>query len=50
MTQEEKELLLSLLLRLDEDGLLNIYDDEEIHHEVKWMFFDKEELCMKIKK
>ena len=45
MTKEEKELLLSLLSRLDEDGLLNIYDDEENHHEVK----DREELCKKIK-
>jgi hypothetical protein len=50
MKQEDKELLLSLLSKLDEDGLLNIYDDEENHHEVEWMFFDREELCIKIKK
>ena len=50
MTQEDKELLLSLLLRLDEDGLLNIYDDEESHYEVGWIFFDRDKLCMKIKK
>lgn len=50
MTQEEKELLLNLLLRLDEDGLLNIYDDEEHHCNVERMFFDREELCIYIKK
>ena len=50
MKQEDKELLLSLLSKLDEDGLLNIYDDEENHHGVEWMFFDREELCIKIKK
>lgn len=49
MTQEEKDSLLNLLLKLDEDGLLNIYDDES-HHEVEWMFFDRKELCIKIKK
>jgi hypothetical protein len=47
MTQEEKELLLSLLKKADEDGLLHIYDKEENYHEVKWIFFD-EELCIKI--
>jgi hypothetical protein len=49
MKQEEKELLLSLLLRLDEEGLLNVYDNDDSHHEVDWIFFDKEELCIKIK-
>ena len=49
MTQEEKELLLNLLLKLNEDGLLNVYDDEENYHEVNWIFFDREELYMKIK-
>ena len=49
MTQEEKELLLQLIKKADEEGLLNIYDDEERHHEVKWIFLD-EELCIKIKK
>ena len=49
MTPEEKKLLLNLLSRLNENGLLHIYDDDESHHEVNWMFFDNEELCIKIK-
>lgn len=49
MKQEEKELLINLLLRLDEEGLLNVYDNDDSHHEVDWIFFDKEELCIKIK-
>lgn len=48
MTPEEKEILLSLLQKLNEDGLLNIYDDEESHHEVEWIFFDKGALQIKI--
>ena len=50
MTQEEKDSLLNLLLKLDEDGLLNIYDEEESHHDVEWIFFDRDELCIKMKK
>ena len=49
MTQEEKESLLSLLSKLNDDGLLNIYDDEDSHYEIDWMFFDSE-LCVKIKR
>ena len=49
MTQEEKDLLLNLLSKLNEDGLLNIYDDEDSHYEIDWMFFDSE-LCVKIKR
>jgi len=49
MTEEEKKLLLQLIKKADEEGLLNIYDDEESYHEVKWIFLDKE-LCIKIKK
>lgn len=48
MTQEEKELLLNLLLKLDEDGLLNIYDNDE-YYILERAFIDKEELCIKIK-
>ena len=47
MTQEEKELLLKLLLKLDEDGLLNIYDDEN-HYELNWAYIDRGELYIKI--
>lgn len=49
MKQRDKDLLLKLLSELDEDGLLNIYDDEENYHEIEWMFFDMNELCIKIK-
>lgn len=48
MTQEEKELLLELLKRVDEEGLLNIYDSQGNYYEVDWLFLDTE-LCIKIK-
>ena len=48
MTQLDKELLLHLLKKADEDGLLNIYDQEENHYAVDWMFLDSE-LVIKIK-
>ena len=48
MTQKEKELLLSLLLKLDEDGQLNIYDNDE-YYILEQAFIDREELCIKIK-
>lgn len=48
MTQEEKELLLELLKKADENGLLNVYDSQENHYEVDWIFLDKQ-LCIKIK-
>ena len=35
MTQEGRKLLLSLILKADEDGLLHIYDEEGYHHETK---------------
>ena len=49
MTKEEKELLLQLLKKADEDGLLNVYDEEEHYYEVVWVYLDSE-LCIKIKK
>lgn len=48
MTQEEKDLLLSLILKANEDGLLHIYDEEENYHETEWIFLDREELYIKI--
>ena len=48
MTQEEKELLLSLLKKADEEGLVHIYDSNENTYEVTWIFLD-EEICIKIK-
>ena len=41
MTQEEKELLLSLLEKANENGLLNIFDKDDKHDiEVDWMYCD----------
>lgn len=47
MTQEEKELLLSLLKKADENGLLYVYDNNENTHEVTWIYLDSE-ICIKI--
>lgn len=48
MTQEEKNLLLSLLERANQDSLLHIYDDKENIYDIDWLFMDKQ-LCIKIK-
>ena len=48
MTQEEKELLLSLLKKANEDSLLHIYDNNEDTYEVTWLDIDKE-ILIKIK-
>lgn len=48
MKPEEKELLLKLLEKADKNGLLNIYDSQENHYEVDWLFLDAE-VCIKIK-
>ncbi len=48
MTQEDKELLLSLLKKANEDSLLHLYDNNENIYEVTWMFLDNE-ICIKIK-
>ena len=47
MTQDEKELLLSLLKKAAEDGLLHVYDDNENTYEATWIYLDHE-ICMKI--
>lgn len=49
MTQEEKELLLSLLKKADEDGLLYVYDNNENIYEVTWVYLGDNEICIKIK-
>lgn len=48
MSQEDKELLLSLLKRADENSLLHIYDDKENIYDIDWLFID-EQICIKIK-
>lgn len=48
MTQEDKELLVSLLKEADETSILDIYDDEENIYEVDWVYIDSK-ICIKIK-
>ena len=48
MTQEEKDLLLSLLKKANQDSLLHIYDDKENIYDIDWLFID-EQICIKIK-
>ena len=48
MTQEEKELLLSLLLKADEESSLHIYDNENNLYSIDWLFMDSQ-ICIKIK-
>lgn len=48
MTQEEKELLLSLLKKADENSLLYVYDNNENIYEIIWVYLDNE-ICIKIK-
>ena len=48
MTQEEKDLLLSLLLRANEESSLHIYDNEDNVYSIDWLFIDSQ-ICMKIK-
>ncbi len=48
MTQEEKELLIYLLNKADENNILHIYDNEENTYKVDWIFLDRD-ICIKIK-
>ena len=48
MTQEEKDKLLELLKKANEESLLSIYDAEENYYEVNWIFMDRE-IIIKIK-
>ena len=49
MDEKEKELLLHLLEKANEEGLLNVYDSEEKYHSVEWMFLDRGEIHFQIK-
>jgi RNA binding exosome subunit len=49
MKQEDKELLVSLLNKADDDSKLHIYDDKENIYEVDWIFLDNNDICIKIK-
>lgn len=48
MTDIEKNLLLSLLEKANQDSLLHIYDDKENIYDIDWLFID-EQICIKIK-
>ena len=48
MDEKEKEVLLHLLEKANEDGLLNVYDWEEKYHSVERVFLDKGEIYFKI--
>ena len=48
MKQEDKELLLSLLLKANKENSLHIYDNEENVYSIDWLFIDNQ-ICMKIK-
>lgn len=48
MTQEEKDLLLSLLLKADEENALHIYDDEDNVYRIDSLFIDSQ-ICINVK-
>lgn len=48
MTQEDKELLVSLLEEATKNSILDIYDNEENIYEVDWILIDSH-ICIKIK-
>ena len=47
MTQEDKELLIYLLNKANDDNKLRIYDDKENIYGVNWIFLDND-ICIKI--
>jgi hypothetical protein len=49
MKEEDKLLLLSLLQKADEDGMLYVYDNNENIYEVTWIYFEDNEIRIKIK-
>lgn len=48
MTQEEKDLLVSLLEKANQNDLLCIYDNKENLYDIDWLFIDKQ-VMIKIK-
>ena len=48
MTQEEKELLISLLHKARQSDILHIYDNEENIYDIDWLFIDNQ-ICIKLK-
>lgn len=48
MTQEDKELLISLLKKANDNSRLHIYDDKENIYNVNCIYIDRD-VCIKIK-
>lgn len=48
MTQKEKELLLFLLKKANEEGCISIYDNDENFYSVSWIFSDGNDIIIKI--
>ena len=48
MTQDEKDLLLSLLSKADKESSLHIYDNEDNLYSIDGFFIDSQ-ICVKIK-
>jgi hypothetical protein len=48
MTQEDKELLVSLLKKANDNNVLHIYDYQENIYDVDCIFLDND-ICIKIK-
>lgn len=48
MIEEEKELLISLLHKSNQNDLLHIYDNEENIYDIDWLFIDNK-ICIKLK-
>ncbi len=49
MKEEEKELLLSLLEKAEDEGLLDIYDIDDNLYGINWTSIDKDWLSQKNK-
>jgi len=49
MTQEEIDLLLSLLRKANEEGCIRIYDENENFYEPSWAFAYNDRVMLKIK-
>ena len=48
MNEKEKELLLHLLKKANEEGLLNVYDCEDKYNSVERLILDRGELYFQI--
>lgn len=49
MTKEEKDLLLSLLEKANDNDMLFIYDGDENEYAIEWAYIDYGKICIRIK-